>query len=75
MISQSKLIPVSDSWQQQLRNTLTTADQLLQRLDLTAEEVGFSAGRSSMTEVETTHARVLVVDDDDSHRFTLDYSQ
>ncbi len=47
MISQNKLIQVSDSWQQQLRNTLTTAEQLLHRLDLNAQEVGFSAQASA----------------------------
>ncbi|MEH6635890.1 MAG: EF-P beta-lysylation protein EpmB [Halioglobus sp.] len=47
MISQNNLIHVSDSWQQQLRNTLTTADQLLHRLDLTAQDVGFSARASA----------------------------
>ena len=47
VISQNELIHVSDSWQQQLRNTLTAADQLLHRLDLKAEQVGFSAQASA----------------------------
>jgi EF-P beta-lysylation protein EpmB len=47
VISQNILVHVSDSWQQQLRNTLTTADQLLSRLNLNAEEVGFSAQASA----------------------------
>jgi EF-P beta-lysylation protein EpmB len=47
VISQNKLIHVSNSWQQQLRNTITTADQLLSRLNLNAEEVGFSEQASA----------------------------
>lgn len=47
VISQNKLVHVNDSWQQQLRNTLTTADQLLHKLNLTPEEVGYSAQASA----------------------------
>jgi EF-P beta-lysylation protein EpmB len=40
--SQSKIIHTADNWQNQLRNTITSAQQLLGMLNLSAREVGFS---------------------------------
>jgi EF-P beta-lysylation protein EpmB len=42
VILQSKIIPTTDNWQNQLRNTITAAPQLLGMLGLSAQEVGFS---------------------------------
>ena len=42
VISQNKLIHTTDNWQSQLRNTITSAQQLLGILGLSAEDVGFS---------------------------------
>ena len=42
MSSQSKIIHTADNWQNQLRNTITSAQQLLGMLNLSAREVGFS---------------------------------
>jgi len=43
VIPQNKLIYTTDNWQNQLRNTITSAPQLLGMLGLSAQEVGFSA--------------------------------
>jgi EF-P beta-lysylation protein EpmB len=40
--SQSKIIHTTGNWQNQLRDTITSAQQLLGMLNLSAEEVGFS---------------------------------
>jgi EF-P beta-lysylation protein EpmB len=42
VILQSKIIPTTDNWQNQLRNTITSAPRLLGMLGLSAQEVGFS---------------------------------
>lgn len=39
----AQAMPASDSWQQQLRNTVDTAEELLDALDLLPEDVGYSA--------------------------------
>jgi EF-P beta-lysylation protein EpmB len=39
----AQAMPASDSWQQQLRNAVDTAEELLDALDLLPEDVGYSA--------------------------------